>query len=97
MVFHLKVLKPLWVATVFGFLVSLATGVIENPPEVSIVGAKYYGHPLVWRISMITLNASTLFKFNNFVIDAVFWTTVSFLAFIVLRNVSNYFQRAFNR
>lgn len=92
MTFTSKFFKSLFGIIICGVLVSLATGVIENPPEASIVGAKYYGHPLVWRITMITLNISTSFTFTNLVIDTLFWVTIFFVAFVIIK----YFRRIVN-
>ena len=79
-----KMLRLLFGAVVCGVLISLATGVIENPPEARIIGATYYGHPLVWRVTMITLLRNTSFIFSSFVIDVAFWTFVSLLALVFI-------------
>jgi len=68
-----------------GILLSLATGLIENQPEASIIGFTYYGYPLVWLITK-TLQP-TEFRFTNLAVDAAFWITISFLAFIFLEKI----------
>ena len=85
MVLKSKYFKSLFGAIICGVLTSLITGIIENPPEASIIGAKYYGHPLVWRITMITLNISTSFKFTNLLIDIIFWITFFFTTFLIVK------------
>ena len=85
MVLKSKFFKSLFRVIICGVLISLITGVIENPPEASIIGAKYYGHPLVWRITMITLNISTSFKFANLLIDFLFWITFCFVIFLMVK------------
>ena len=92
MAFKSKFFKSIFSIIICGVPVSLATGVIENPPEASIVGAKYYGHPLVWRITMITLNISTRFTFTNLVLDTLFWVSIFFVAFVIVK----YFRRIVN-
>ena len=57
---------------------------MENPPDASIVGATYYGYPLVWRVVMSTIDNFTDFKLLNYVIDTIFWTAVSFLVWLIL-------------
>jgi len=52
-----------------GVLVSLVTGMVENPHGVSIIGATYYGHPLVWRVVRSIIDNATDFRFINFLID----------------------------
>jgi len=75
-------LKSFFWTIVFGVLLSLATGLIENQPEASIIGLTYYGYPLVWRMTK-TLQP-TEFRFNILAIDAAFWITISFLLLIIL-------------
>ena len=75
-------------AIMFGILVSLATGLIENPPEASIIGARYYGFPLAWRITRITITNYTDFRFTNLALDAAFWITLSLSALIILGKVT---------
>jgi hypothetical protein len=80
-------LMLLIVALAGGILISLATGLVENPPEASIIGARYYGYPLVWRIVMSTVDNATDFRFANLAMDAAFWSAVSFVAlFVTKRN-----------
>jgi len=75
-------LKSIVGAIVCGLLLSLATGLVENPPEASIIGFKFYGHPLVWRVTK-TLQP-TEFRFASLAIDAAFWITISLLVVIIL-------------
>lgn len=67
---------------VCGVLVSLATGLVENGPEIGIPEIKYYGYPLVWRVTKTF--QPTEFRFTNLVIDAAFWITISLSAFTIL-------------
>ena len=78
-------LRHLFGAAVSGILVSLASGAIENPPEASIIGARYYGYPFVWRVTMITMNNTTDFRFANLAIDILFWITIFFIALVAIR------------
>lgn len=85
----LKIIKSirrphLLAVVIGGILISLATGSIENPPEASIIGARYYGYPLVWRVTTITINYTTYFKFTELALDILFWTTILFLAFLAI-------------
>ena len=79
--------KLLVVAIVCGVLISLATGLVENPPEASIIGAKYYGYPLVWRVVIISLTTSVDFRFISLAVDMVFWIVFSFLALIFTEKI----------
>ena len=90
-----KMLGAFFGSIICGALVSLVTGLIENPPEASIIGATYYGHPFVWRIVKSTLDNATDFKFVNLVIDTIFWTTVSFLIWVILRKITESNPRYF--
>ena len=86
-------LKHLFEAAVCGVLVSLATGAIENPPEASIIGARYYGYPFVWRVEMITMNNTIDFRFANLAIDVLFWITIFFIALVATRTIIAMFSR----
>jgi len=86
-------LRNLFGAVVCGVLVSLATGAIENPPEASIIGARYYGYPLAWRVEMITMNNTTDFRFTNLAIDILFWLIISFMALLAIRTTILMFGR----
>jgi hypothetical protein len=70
-------------AIICGVLVALATGLVENPPGASIIGARYYGHPLVWRVVIISLTTRVDFRFTSLAIDIIFWIATIFLALII--------------
>jgi hypothetical protein len=74
-------------AIICGVLVSLASGLVENPPGASIIGARYYGHPLVWRVVIISLTTRVDFRFTSLVTDMVFWIAAIFLALIITEKV----------
>jgi len=78
-------LRSLFWVIVCGVLLSLATGLIENQPEASIIGFTYYGYPLVWLVTK-TLQP-TDFRFTNLAVDAAFWITISFLVLIFLEKI----------
>jgi len=86
-------LANLFGAVVCGVPVSLTTGAIENPPEASIVGARYYGYPLAWRVEMITMNNTIDFRFGNLAIDILFWITIFFVALVGIRATIALFGR----
>jgi membrane protein implicated in regulation of membrane protease activity len=73
--------------------VSLVTGIIEHPPEASIIGAKYYGYPLVWRVIMVAMPSHTDFLLTNLVIDVLFWVIGSLLTLIILMRMSKRFVK----
>ena len=70
-------------AIVCGLLLSLATGLVENGPEIGIPEFKHYGYPLVWRVTKTF--QPTEFRFTSFAIDTAFWIAISFLAVIILK------------
>ena len=74
-------------AIVCGVLVSLALGLVENPPGASIIGARYYGYPLVWRVVIISLTSRVDFRFTSLAIDMVFWIASSFLALMIIERI----------
>jgi len=78
--------KPLLVTIVGGLSLSLLTGLLRNSPEFSIIGATYYGYPLVWRITKTLQPADILHL--NLVLDIAFWTLTSFLALVTMKKVA---------
>ena len=80
-------MRSLVVAMVLGVLVSLASGLVENPPD-SIIGAKYYGYPLVWRVDMITLTNTITLRFTSLAIDIIVWFAISFVVLIILEKIA---------
>jgi hypothetical protein len=70
------------VVIVCGVLVALATGLFENRPEASIIGNKYYGYPLVWRVTG-TFQPTEIIL-TNLTINMAFWIAVSFFAFFAI-------------
>jgi len=79
-------LRSIVMAIVCGLLLSLATGLVENPPqEASIMRFKYYGHPLAWRVTDIF--GPTEYRLDNLAIDAAFWIIISFLAVILIERL----------
>ena len=79
-------LRSLVGAIVLGVLVSLASGVVENPPEVSITIATYYGYPLVWRVTMTF--QPTEFRFTSLAIDVIVWFAISLVALVILEKIT---------
>jgi len=78
-------LRSLFWVIVCGVLLSLATGLIENQPEASIIGFTYYGYPLIWLVTKTLQPAE--FRFTNLAVDAAFWIAISLLAFIFLEKI----------
>ena len=92
--FEIKaLLRHLFGAAACGVLVSLATGAIENPPEASIIGARYYGYPLVWRVTMITMNNTTDFRFANLAVNILFWIIILFIVSVAISRIMAMFGR----
>lgn len=78
-------LRSLFAAIVLGFIVSLATGLVENGPRIGLPENKYYGYPLVWRLT--TTAQPTEFIFTSLIIDAAFWIAISLLAWVTLEKI----------
>ena len=75
--------RLLVIALAYGTFVSLGTGLVENPPRASIVGYRYYGHPLVWRVTR-TFELPPEYMFANLAMDAAFWIIIFSLISIIL-------------
>jgi len=77
--------RILVVVIVCGALVALATGFFENGPEISIPGNRYYGYPLVWRVTG-TFQPTEIIL-TNLAINMAFWIAISFFAMIILEKI----------
>lgn len=75
-------LKLLFAALACGVIASLATGLFENKRQIGIPENKYYGYPLVWRIT--SLDGSTEYVATNFTLNFGFWSVISFLVLLFL-------------
>jgi hypothetical protein len=78
--------RGLVLAAAVGICIGLASGFVENPPEVSVIGHRYYGWPLVWRITKMFLGEEYLY-FELFV-DCLFWFLVVAVIYIVVRQLT---------
>ena len=75
-------------AIVCGLLLSLATGLVENPPsEVGIPEHKHYGYPLAWRVTKTF--EPTEFRPTSLAIDAALWIAISLLAVFILETLKS--------
>jgi len=67
--------KPGWrtlaLVAVIGVCIGLVSGFVENQPDASVIGHRYYGFPRYWRITRMFLGEEYLF-FDLFV-DCLFW------------------------
>ena len=77
--------RGLVLVVVVGVCIGLVTGFVENPPEVSVIGHKYYGWPFVWRITKVFLGEEYLY-FELFV-DCLFWFFVVAVVYLVVRKL----------
>lgn len=65
---------------------TLGTGLVENPPSASIIGYRYYGHPLVWRVTR-TFELPAEYILTNLAIDAAFWIIISSLVLVFAERI----------
>jgi hypothetical protein len=77
-----SLLRLLFAALTCGITASLATVFFENRGQVGIPENKYYGYPLVWRIT--SLDGSTEYAATNFALNFGFWFVISFLVLLFL-------------
>lgn len=80
------VLKLVFGAMICGILVSFSTGLIENKAQIGIPENKYYGYPLIWRVT--SLDGPTEYALISLAIDLAFWITVLFVVFFILQKIA---------
>lgn len=73
--------RVLVLVVVAGVCIGLGTGIIEQS-RISILENKYYGFPLVWRIS--SMNTGETYMYLELVADLAFWTSVVAVIMIVV-------------
>lgn len=72
-------------AVVIGVCIGLVSGFVENPPSASVIGHKYYGWPLVWRITKTLMPEE--YRFFELFVDFVFWIVVVLLAALLIKRL----------
>ena len=78
-------LRGLILAVVISFCIGLVSGFVENPPDARVIGHKYYGWPLVWRITGMVLGEEYLY-FELFV-DCLFWFLIVAIVYFVVKKL----------
>jgi hypothetical protein len=66
--------RGLILVVVLGICIGLVSGFVENSPEASVIGHKYYGYPLVWRITRMFLGEEYLYL--GLFINCLIWITI---------------------
>lgn len=67
--------RGLVLVVVLGVCIGLVSGFFENPPsEVGIPEYKYYGYPLVWRVTQTALPDE--FRFFDLSVDCLIWIAI---------------------
>lgn len=66
--------RGLALVVVLGVCIGLVSGFVENPPDASVIGHKYYGYPLVWRITRMFIGEEYLYF--ELLIDCLIWIAV---------------------
>jgi len=61
-------------AVVVGVCIGLVSGFVENKPDASVLEHKYYGWPLVWRIT--TIFEGEMYRYFELFVDCLFWIGV---------------------
>ena len=71
---------------IIGACITALTGFIENTPSgVVIPENKYYGFPMIWRISDVF--AGEKFFYLEFFVDFVFWTVIVAIVILLTKTV----------
>lgn len=68
-------------AFIFGFIVTLGTGLLRND-GITIPEIQYYGYPLPWLIE--DLNGPTKYIPSNMIFNIVLWTIFVFIFLTIL-------------
>jgi hypothetical protein len=70
-----------------GLVLTLVTGLFENRPPASIIGATHYGYPLVWRVTMMVLPQATTIILGHFLGNLVFWGGLCFAGTYIIPSI----------
>jgi len=77
--------RILVLVVVVGVCIGLVGGFVENPPEASVIGHRYYGWPLVWRITKTFLPEE--YRYFELFADCLFWFFVVAVVYFVARKL----------
>ena len=75
----------LGLVVVVGICIGLVSGFVENPPEASVIGHKYYGWPFVWRITKTLLPEEH--RYFELFSDCLFWIVVVLVVALLARKL----------
>jgi hypothetical protein len=70
---------------VVGIVVCLVSGFVENPPEAWVIGHKYYGWPLVWRITKTLMPEE--YRYFELIVDFLFWIAVVLVVVLLMKRL----------
>lgn len=73
--------KVLILTVIIGVCIAIATGFIIEHPQTGIPGNKFFGWPLVWRISEMETGTEICSYFELFV-DCIFWIVIALVIFL---------------
>jgi len=77
--------RGLVLVVVVGVCIGLISGFVENRPEASVIGHKYYGWPIVWRITKTLLPEEYLYF--ELLVDCLFWFLVVSAVYLIMRKL----------
>lgn len=84
------VVKVDWRGLIFivvvGVCIGLVTGFVENPPEASVIGHKYYGWPLIWRVTKTLMPEE--YSYFELSVDCLFWFFVVAVVYVIVRKLA---------
>jgi len=77
--------RSLVLGVVVGVCITLVGGFVENPPAASVIGHRYYGWPLVWRITKTFLPEE--YRYFELFLDCLFWIVVVLLVTLLAKKL----------
>lgn len=69
-----------------GICTSFVSGFVENKPEASVLEHRYYGWPLVWRIT--TLFEGEMYRYFELFADCLFWIAIVFVVALLTKKLT---------
>ncbi|MEJ2242704.1 MAG: M50 family metallopeptidase, partial [Candidatus Bathyarchaeota archaeon] len=87
MIFQQSRLLLSTIAIIFGSIVSMLLGFLENFTNIGAIGATGFGYPLPWRFDIIYSATKTIYRLDNLATDLLFWVTICFFVLLIIEKI----------
>ncbi len=73
--------EKIFISILVGLITTLVSGFLPNPISYVLLGVALQGFPLAWMSRVIYPGAPTKIEYDGFMLDAIFWALVFYIAY----------------